>query len=260
MEDGGDDAEGVELSSRPASPPTDYEYESSVAEEDSDATRESAQPPSVKRTREIEPSTPDAPEQSSGAKRFRNDEGDTNTAPPTSKQERRKLSAKQRRSKRRISKAQSEHPVSSYAAKPSVVERLPALPPLAGNVDAGELPKSLEGSWVGKRVTHDRDTPWTLEELQQDGFRIVEWDGWWVAVQPPYRILLTCHLAQAEGSSIAKTGSLSLWWADPAIHPGIRPSRTPLQLWQRCRKKVWWRTLFLTSFYLTAAANLSHSR
>lgn len=175
MEAEGDDAEGVELSSRPPSPLAEYSYESSVAKEDPDAIWEPPQPPSTKRAHQIETSTADAPETSSGAKRFRNDEGDASATPST---DHRKASAKKRRSKKRTSHAQSEHPVSSYAAKPSVVERLPTLPALAAKVDAGELPKSLEGSWIGKRVIFERDTPWTLEELLQAGFRVIEWDGW----------------------------------------------------------------------------------
>lgn len=185
METEADDAEGVELSSRPPSPLTEYDYESSVAEEDPDAIWEAPQPPSAKRARQNEPSIADAPESSSGPKRLRNDEGDGSPAPSTSYKERRKASAKERRSKKRASHAQSEHPVSSYAAKPSVVERLPTLPALAAKVDAGELPKSLEGSWIGKRVILERDTAWTLEELLQAGFRVIEWDGWWDTPQLP---------------------------------------------------------------------------
>ena len=184
--EGGDDAEGIELSSRPPSPHT--EYEPSATEEDADAVWESPQPLSTKRHRELEPSSPDAPGLSSGGKRSRSEEGDSNTAPRMSKEDRDKLSSKKRRSKKRIARAQSEHPVTSYAAKPSVVERLPALPPLATNMDARKLPKSQEGSWVGKRVTHGRDTPWTLDELRQQGFQVVEWDGWWVTAQPLYQL------------------------------------------------------------------------
>lgn len=226
MEDG-DDAEGVELSLRPPSPHA--EYEPSLSEEDADAVWESPQPPSIKRNREFEPSSPGP---SSGTRRSRNEEGGSglDAAPHVSRKEHRKLSSKKKRSMKRIANAQSEHPVTTYVAKPSVVERLPDLPPLAANMDAQKLPKSLEGSWVGKRVTHDRDTPWTLNELQQQGFQVVEWDGRWVTTQPLYQLLLTCHKAHAEKFLIPGKGLSLLWLADPATHPGIRLSTTPLRL------------------------------
>ena len=191
--EGRDDAEGIELSSRPSSPFT--EHEPSVAGEDTNAVWESPQSLGVKRHMEFEPSVPGT---SSGGKRSRNEEDDSNTAPCALNKDRGKLSSNKRCSKKRIAKAQSAHPATSYAAKPSVVERLPTLPPLTTSVDAQKLPKSLEGSWIGKRVTHDRDTPWTLDELRQQGFQVVEWDGWWVTAEPFFQLLLTRCAAHVE--------------------------------------------------------------
>ncbi|TFK58369.1 hypothetical protein BDN72DRAFT_906807 [Pluteus cervinus] len=33
------------------------------------------------------------------------------------------------------------------------------------------------GSWLGKRITVKRTTPWTLPELRARGFRYIDWDG-----------------------------------------------------------------------------------
>ena len=51
------------------------------------------------------------------------------------------------------------------------------LPPLNIQIDAGDFPASGSGAWVGKRKKGAKNTPWTVPELVQDGFEIIEWDG-----------------------------------------------------------------------------------
>ena len=195
--EGGDDAEGIELLSRSPTP-------TPTPGHDANSIRETPLASSSKRVREFEPASLDAPGPSNSKRYCTKEEGSSKTPG----QKRRKGSSKKRRSIKRIALAQSEHPAAGYAAKPSVVERLQDLPPLKADVDAQKLPTSLEGSWVGKRVSSGEDTPWSLDELMEEGFRVEEWDGWWVNIELSRQRLLTHPIAQAGKFSIASRGLL----------------------------------------------------
>jgi hypothetical protein len=91
---------------------------------------------------------------------------------------RRKVAAKKCRSLKRITRARSGHAPSSYAANPSVLEKLEDSLVIELGLDVRELPSSSEGSWVGKRSKGQKATPWMLQELEDLGFTLVEWDGW----------------------------------------------------------------------------------
>ena len=133
---GGDDADGFELASRPPSPLTDLD-ESSQSSED---------------------------EQGQGTSRG-------------AEKDRRKKAAKNRRRLKRIAKARSGHAATTYSVKPSVLAGLDYLSAIEVNMDAQELPSSSEGSWTGKRTKGEKATPWTLQELEKHGFKVIEWDG-----------------------------------------------------------------------------------
>lgn len=158
--DDGDDAEGVELCSRPQTPCTDDEASDL---EDRAFERLASEPV--------------------GQGKRRREEEEASCVTSISSKDRSKLAFKKRRSIKRISKARDPHRSSSYAPKASVVEHLKDVPHLKVELDAQKLPKSLEGSWVGKRVTSERDTPWGLDELIADGFTVVKWDGRYVTAQ-----------------------------------------------------------------------------
>jgi len=147
-----DDAEGIELSSRPPSPltplPSDYE-----SDEERTPPLLSLSPPSGEET-----TTPEA----SGS----------------IKKRRKRVGANNRRSRRRIEKATSGHAPHSYAAEPSLVEALTKdAEPIQLEIDASALPSSSTGSWTGRRKMEARTTPWTLEELIELGFTEIVWDG-----------------------------------------------------------------------------------
>jgi hypothetical protein len=135
--EGGDDADGFELSSRPPSPLTELE--------DGDIS---------------------------------GDEKDHPTAPgAVTDKERRKKAAKKRRSLRCIARARSGHAATSYTSDPSAHEKLEYSSAIELRMDVQELASSSKGSWVGKRSQGEKATPWTLEELEERDFTLIEWDG-----------------------------------------------------------------------------------
>lgn len=145
---GGDDSEGLGVTLRPPSPLTDLES-GDGADDDTEATN--LPPPPAG--------------QSSG---------------PCSgiEKKRRNRSASRRRSSKRAKIASSSHGPHAYAAKPSVVKHhAKALQPLRVPIDASGFPSSGSGSWVGKRSKGAKKEPWTLPELINGGFSVIEWDG-----------------------------------------------------------------------------------
>jgi len=157
-----DDAEGIELSSRPPSPltplPSDYE-----SDEEHTPPLLSASPLSGDNlnSRCGETAAPGA----SGSIEKR----------------RKRAGANNRRSRRRIEKATSGHTPHSYVAEPSLVEALTKdTEPIQLDIDASGLPSSSTGSWTGKRRKESRTTPWTPEELIELGFTEITWDGSYV--------------------------------------------------------------------------------
>ena len=155
-----DDAEGIELSSRPPSPltplPTDYESD----ELEADLTPH--------------PSNP----QISGAFSDPYNGRATQIPPGSIERKRKRQGAKERRRKKRIEKATSGHAPQNYAANPSLVEALTKdSHPLQLDIDASALPSSSVGAWEGKRAAGKRDTPWTPKELDELGFSEVIWCG-----------------------------------------------------------------------------------
>jgi len=147
-----DDAEGIELSSRPPSPltplPSDYE-----SDEEHTPPLVSVSPPSGEET-----ATPGA--SGSIEKRWKH------------------VGANNRRSRRRIEKATSGHAPHSYVAEPLLVEALTKdAEPIQLEIDALALPSSSTGSWTGRRKIEAQTTPWTQEELIELGFTEIVWDG-----------------------------------------------------------------------------------
>ena len=163
-----DDAEGFELCSRPPSPCSDDERSDG---EGGGVIWESRSPANCPGS--------DPPLASNTGKRPRGDEDGM------SRDDRRKLDSKRRRSAGRIAQAQQPRPSSSYAPKRSALERVRDPHPLKVDVNAKKLPKS-EGSWIGKRVASERSTPFELDELIEDGFKVVLWDGWSVSATNPF--------------------------------------------------------------------------
>jgi hypothetical protein len=91
---------------------------------------------------------------------------------------RRNSAAHARRAKKRVKAAASSHGPHGYAANPSTaLHHSEDLPPLRVPVDASNLPTSGSGSWTGKRKKGAKKSPWTLPELHEEDFVIVEWDG-----------------------------------------------------------------------------------
>jgi hypothetical protein len=140
FEHGEDDSEGLGVTSRPSTPPTEVESEDDA---------------------EDPPQPHPAPGAHSAAKRHRN------------------AAAKKRRAKKRVRLATSGHQPHAYAADPSTAtyhaeEQLP----LQVSADAGDFPASGTGSWVGLRRKGVKKVPWTVSELAECGFTFIEWDGW----------------------------------------------------------------------------------
>ena len=159
-----DDAEGIELSSRPPSPltplPSDYESHE-------------------EHTSQLLPLSP----QSGSGADLNPHRRETSTAGVSGSIEKRRkrVGANNRRSRRRIEKATSGHTPQSYAAEPSLVEALTRdTEPIQLDVDASALPSSSTGSWIGRRTKEARTTPWTPEELIKLGFTEIIWDGSYV--------------------------------------------------------------------------------
>jgi len=142
FEEGADDSEGLGVSSRPPSPLTESESE-------------------------MDDEAPDQLHLHAGK-----------ISGPVERK-RKKESAKKRRAQKRAKLAASGHAPHLYAANPSTATyHAEALPPLQASEDAENFPKSASGSWVGKRKKGTRKTPWTVPELLQENFKIIEWDGW----------------------------------------------------------------------------------
>lgn len=145
FERGGDDSEGLGVTSRPSTPVNDTESES----EDSSSAERPAQPLS-----------------SSGKQ------------PTGSVRKHRTAGAIKRRAKKRVKRATSGHRPLAYAANPSSVSHhAEALKPLQVPADAESFPASRSGSWVGRRKKGVRKGPWTVQDLIKKDFTFVEWDG-----------------------------------------------------------------------------------
>jgi hypothetical protein len=143
FEHGEDDSEGLEVTSRPSSPLTEVE---SVVESEEEADALTQRHPSPG----LQPST----------------------------KKRRNEGAKMRRAKKRVKHATSGHQPHTYAARPSTVAyRAKELKPLKAPADAENFPAAGSGSWVGIRKGSAKRVPWTVADLVDDGFTIVEWDG-----------------------------------------------------------------------------------
>ena len=149
FEEGADDSEGLGVSSRPLSP---------LTESDSDVDDDQPHP----RVTEV---------------------------PGPVEWKRKKESAKARRAQKRAKLAASRHGPHAYAASPSTAachaKERPStaachakeLPPLKVSQDAESFPRSGSGSWVGMRKKGTKKEPWTVPELLEEEFTIVEWDG-----------------------------------------------------------------------------------
>jgi len=154
-----DDAEGIELSSRPPSPltplPSDYESD----EEHTPPLLAVSPPPGDNlNPHHREATTPGA----SGSIEKR----------------RKRVGANNRHSRRRVEKATSGHAPHSYLAEPSLVDALTRdTEPIQLEIDASALPSSSTGSWTRRRKIEARTMPWTLEELIELGFTEIVWDG-----------------------------------------------------------------------------------
>jgi len=136
---GGDDSEGLGVSSRPSSPIIGIEPEGL------------ADPPAQ-------------PHLSSGMQ-------------PSAKK-RRNSGAKKCRTRKRVKLASSGHQPLAYAANPStVLHHAEEVEPLRVSADAKVFPKSESGSWVGQRKNRAKKEPWTVAELVENNFRFIEWDG-----------------------------------------------------------------------------------
>ena len=147
FEQGGDDSEGLGVSSRPASPLTESESESDTC----------------------------------GPPEFNTSDQPTLNVIPSAvpiEKRRKNAAAKNRRAKKRAKSATSAHGPHTYAANPPMVKHhAEKLPPLNVQIDAADFPASGSGAWVGKRKKGTRKTPWTVPELLQNGFKVIEWDG-----------------------------------------------------------------------------------
>jgi hypothetical protein len=147
FEQGANDSEDLGVSSRPASPLTESESEDNVF--DAPEFNASDQP------------TPNV----------------ASTSVPIEKRHR-NAAASQRRMKKRVKSATSGHGPHTYAANPSMAtHHAEELPPLNVPIDAEHFPASGLGAWVGKRKQGAKKMPWTVPELLQNGFKIIEWDG-----------------------------------------------------------------------------------
>jgi len=148
FEEGADDSEGLGVSMRPPSPLTESESDEEVTPSD---------PP------------PQTASQTSASQ---------TSAPRSVDKKRRNAAANKRRSQKRARIALSGHGPHTYAAKPSTAaHHAEQLKPLQVPVNAEAFPASSSGSWVGKRKTGSKNEPWTLPELLDDGYSVIEWDG-----------------------------------------------------------------------------------
>ena len=143
FEQGADDSEGLGVSMRPLSPLTESESDDEV----------------------------DAPDLLSQTT-------DQNSGARSIDKKRRNAAANKRWSKKRAKIASSSHGPHIYAANPSIaMHHAEAVKPLRVPVDAETFPVSSSGSWVGKRKKGFKNKPWTLPELLDEGFSMIEWDG-----------------------------------------------------------------------------------
>jgi hypothetical protein len=98
--------------------------------------------------------------------------------PHSFEKKRRSAGAKQRRATKRVKLASSGHRPHAYATNPATVaHHAEDLEPLRVPVDAENFPASGSGAWVGKRKSGTKKTPWTVPELIEENFTIIEWDG-----------------------------------------------------------------------------------
>jgi len=143
FEEGADDSEGWGVSMRPPSPLTESEPDEEVTPSDP--------PPQI---------------------------ASQTSAPRSVEKKRRNAAANKRRSMKRARIALSGHGPHAYVAKPSTAtHHAEQLKPLQVPTNAEAFPASSSGSWVGKRKTCTKNEPWTLSELLDDGYSVIEWDG-----------------------------------------------------------------------------------
>src|SRR5271168_4191341 len=91
---------------------------------------------------------------------------------------RKRVAAKNRRSKRRTAQAMSGHPPERYMANPGMVNaRTTESKAIDLGMDAANLPSSSGGSWVGKAKKVVKDKPWTMQEAEEAGLTLAVWDG-----------------------------------------------------------------------------------
>jgi hypothetical protein len=137
FEHGGDDSEGLGVTSRPLTPLTEIE--------------------SMDEAEALHP---------------------TSGVQPCAKKRRRNAGANKRRAKKRMRLASSGHQPHTYAANPSTVaHRGEELKPLRVLADAKSFPASGSGSWVGQRKNGAKKEPWAVQDLVENKFTFVEWDG-----------------------------------------------------------------------------------
>ena len=90
----------------------------------------------------------------------------------------RNAAANKCRSRKRVKTSTSGHQPHAYAARPSTVKQhVNEYDALHAPADAGSFSASGSGSWVGKRKEGAKKTPWTVPELMDEGFKVIEWDG-----------------------------------------------------------------------------------
>ena len=144
FEQGLSDCEGLGVSLRPLSPLTEF---------DTDTEPESSNHPAY-------PSGNSGPQSVQVEKKRRN------------------AAANKRRSRKRVKTAASGHQPHAYAASPSTVKHhVDESDTLHVAADMGDFSASGSGSWVGKRKEGAKKTPWTVPELLDEGFKVIEWDG-----------------------------------------------------------------------------------
>jgi hypothetical protein len=140
------DSEGLGVSLRPLSPLTEYETDT-------------------------EPEVSDHPSSSRNP-------GPGNPGPLSIDKKRRNAARGKRRARKRAKTAASGHQPHTYAANPSTVQHhVKESDVLHVCADAGGFSASGSGSWVGKRKEGAKKEPWTVPELLNEGFKVIEWDG-----------------------------------------------------------------------------------
>jgi hypothetical protein len=89
------------------------------------------------------------------------------------------VAAKNHRAKKRAKTAASGPPAAyAYVANPSTVKHhVKESDAIHVAADAGGFSAAGSGSWVGKRKDGVKKTPWTVPELLDEGFEVIEWDG-----------------------------------------------------------------------------------